>query len=71
MAELRELGWRSELPLDDGLSVTAIRFDGEAGEEYWLGLPNFYVITRYNRSAMYAMAVHQLGEALVQARGNR
>ena len=71
VAELRELGWRSELPLDDGLSVTAIRFDGEAGEEYWLGLPNFYVITRYNRSAMYAMAVHQLGEALVQARGNR
>ena len=71
VAELRELGWRSELSLDDGLSVTAIRFDGEAGEEYWLGLPNFYVITRYNRSAMYAMAVHQLGEALVQARGNR
>ena len=39
------------------------------GPEHWLGLPNFYTITRYNRSVMYAMAVHQLSESLVQARG--
>jgi membrane-bound lytic murein transglycosylase B len=44
--------------------VTPIKFEGKQGDEYWLGLHNFYVITRYNHSAMYAMAVHQLSGAL-------
>ena len=68
-AQLHELGWNSSLQLDDALKVTAFRFDGADGEEYWLGLPNFYTITRYNRSPMYAMAVYQLSLALLQAKG--
>ena len=44
--------------------ATPIKFDGKSGEEHWLGLHNFYVITRYNHSAMYAMAVHQLSQTL-------
>ena len=42
----------------------AIQFDGANGLEYWLGLHNFYVITRYNRSPMYAMAVYQLSQEI-------
>ena len=44
--------------------VTPLRFEQIDGNEYWLGLHNFYVITRYNHSAMYAMAVWQLSQAI-------
>jgi membrane-bound lytic murein transglycosylase B len=69
--ELRRLGWSSRDTLDGEMPVTAFRLEGAEGDEYWLGLPNFFVITRYNRSVMYAMAVNQLAELLVDARGGQ
>ncbi|WP_454256203.1 lytic murein transglycosylase B [Pseudomonas sp. Marseille-Q8238] len=71
VGELRALGWTSADVLRDDIPVTAIRFEGAEGNEYWMGLPNFYVITRYNRSAMYAMAVHQLSELLLAKRSGQ
>ncbi|CAL1240410.1 lytic murein transglycosylase B [Candidatus Methylocalor cossyra] len=47
-------------------SVRLLRLSTDAGDEYWVGYDNFYVITRYNHSVHYAMAVHQLAEAVRQ-----
>lgn len=41
-----------------------LTLQGDDGEEYWVGFHNFFVITRYNRNVMYAMAVHQLGQEI-------
>jgi membrane-bound lytic murein transglycosylase B len=69
VGELRVLGWSSHDALRSDLPVTAFKLEGDNGPEYWMGLKNFYAITRYNRSVMYAMSVHQLSELLVKARG--
>lgn len=70
VGELRALGWSSAAALSADVPVTAFRLEGADGDEYWMGLPNFFVITRYNRSVMYAMAVNQLAELLVEARSS-
>ena len=49
---------------DDKQLATLLKLEGKKGDEYWLGLKNFYVITRYNHNEMYAMAVFQLSEKL-------
>jgi membrane-bound lytic murein transglycosylase B len=43
--------------------ISAEEKDGPA---YRVGFKNFYVITRYNGSARYAMAVHDLAEAIAR-----
>jgi membrane-bound lytic murein transglycosylase B len=51
-------------PLDPQQSVKLLAFEQQNGQEYWVGLPNFYVITRYNHSPLYAMAVYQFSQQL-------
>lgn len=60
ITDLVKKGVKPEVRLDPGLKATVITLKGDNGNEYWLGLDNFYVITRYNHSALYAMAVYQL-----------
>lgn len=50
--------------LDAETPATLIELEGSEGPEYWIGLNNFHVITRYNRSPLYAMAVSQLADEI-------
>ena len=49
-------------PLNSKIKLLA--FELENSRELWAALDNFYVITRYNHSPLYAMAVFQLSKAI-------
>ena len=63
IAELRKAGVE-HVSLPDQTLGALFRLEGNSGWEYWLGLHDFYVITRYNHSHMYALAVVQLSAAV-------
>lgn len=67
LAELNQKGYSL---VDDGLvsesKATPLMYMGEHGKEFWIGFNNFYVITRYNHSRLYAMAVWQLSQEIKQ-----
>ena len=69
VARLKAAGIPSQQAPGDNSLATLVRLEQEDGLEYWLGFNNFYVITRYNRSPLYAMAVYQLSEEIRKARG--
>ena len=54
--------------LDPEARVLLLRLLGGDKPEYWLGFDDFYVITRYNHSRLYAMAVYQLGQEILKRR---
>ncbi|MGA1370645.1 MAG: lytic murein transglycosylase B [Pseudomonadales bacterium] len=60
---LRAAGWGLP-PIADDQASELLLLDGAGGKEVWAALPNFFVITRYNRSRLYALAVHELAGAL-------
>ncbi|MDO9424111.1 MAG: lytic murein transglycosylase B [Methylobacter sp.] len=57
-----------QLPLDS--KVKLLSFELQQGEELWAALDNFYVITRYNHSPLYAMAVYQLSLSILNKKGS-
>jgi len=64
IAEYKQVGVVPLSNFNDQESAILLGLEGKNGQEYWLGLNNFYVITRYNHSPLYAMAVYQLGQAV-------
>ncbi|MDH5389293.1 MAG: lytic murein transglycosylase B [Gammaproteobacteria bacterium] len=60
IADFRHQGVLTNKAYADDVMATLVTLEGVDGIEHWLGLKNFYVITRYNHSALYAMAVYQL-----------
>jgi len=64
VAEYKKAGVQPKDKFSGNAKAALLKFDGKEGEEYWLGLQNFYVITRYNHSPLYAMAVYQLSQTV-------
>jgi len=68
--QLSEYGVSAVTEHQPAMKAKLLSYQLEEGEELWLGFPNFYVITRYNHSALYAMAVYQLADAIAGASAN-
>jgi membrane-bound lytic murein transglycosylase B len=64
MGELQQMGvTAAQMPPVDG-QAQLLSLETGSAPEFWLGFHNFYVITRYNRSVYYAMAVYQLSREI-------
>ncbi|MBX2809862.1 MAG: lytic murein transglycosylase B [Cellvibrionaceae bacterium] len=68
LGDLIAKGFTPLSPLNKTQAATAMQLEGQWGPEFWLGLHNFYVITRYNHSRLYAMAVWQLSQEILLAK---
>lgn len=64
LAQYRKAGLNIPAELGDNTLATLMLLETPQGNEYWLGFTNFYVISRYNHSHLYAMAVYQFSQLL-------
>ncbi|CAK0764069.1 Membrane-bound lytic murein transglycosylase B [Gammaproteobacteria bacterium] len=61
---LSSLGFQSTESIPGNPTAAPLRLEGKNSLEYWLCFQNFYAITRYNHSPLYAMAVYQLSQEI-------
>lgn len=61
---LSALGYTAQEPENPARAATLLTLEGVNGPERFITYKNFYVISRYNRSALYSMAVWQLSNAI-------
>jgi len=64
VSELAAMGIASSQPISPDTLAAVVSLEEEDGDHYFVTFKNFYVITRYNRSPLYAMAVFELSEAI-------
>jgi membrane-bound lytic murein transglycosylase B len=64
VARLGHFGISPDKHLPREMKAALIQLEDPQGYDYWVGMENFYVITRYNHSPLYAMAVYQLSQAI-------
>lgn len=60
-------GYFGQQKIEEETLARVVRFNDEDGDEFWLGLQNFYAISRYNPRSKYAMAVYLLSEEIRSA----
>lgn len=67
-ADLKNGGVKTDVQVAADAPARLLILDAAEGNEYWATFHNFYVITRYNHSPLYAMAVFQLAQAIKDQR---
>ncbi len=70
LAELEQEGFVAVADQDPETPAVPLRLEMEEGWAYYLAFDNFYVITRYNHSHRYAMAVYELSELIRERVGH-
>ena len=68
ISEFRKLGIQPVGDVSDDALAALLPLQTENGTQYWFGFKNFYVITRYNRSTNYAMAVYEIAQGIKASR---
>ncbi len=69
--KMRSMGLKIPADLSPNTATKLLKLDNEYGPSYWVTLDNFYVITRYNHSSLYAMAVFQLSQEILSRHNAR
>ena len=64
VASLKYQGASFTTNMDDSHPAELLKLEQENVSNYWVGMHNFFVITKYNHSIMYGLAVHQLGQEI-------
>jgi len=70
VAQWKEKGFSPSTEMSPDLAAAVVKMSEKDRKTYWMTFKNFYVITRYNRSPLYAMAVYELSQQIKEGMDN-